>query len=418
MVASAKVYKDKLALILISSYIYSVFLFSYAEGKTFVPKIIGLIIFLYFFAQLAFGRLDINFKKEFMFLFLWLMFSFVSAAFAKDVGIAVAKVITLLQVYGLSFVIFSFYLALKKTDVFLFVFITATFLCVGLSWGDPAAYTLEGRYHATLGNSNLLALVTLVSMLSAMHFTLSGKRIITKIFGAISVPALFYIVLLTGSRKAFLGMFLLVTIFGGIKFLYYMKHDARKAFPILMVYFLVMVFGINYLVQSEHFGRIERIYRAFESGDKSLAGKSELGRLELYEKGFEVALNNPVFGVGLDNLRNVKSGILGGNVGTYSHSNYIEIMTSTGFVGFLLYFSIYITSFRNYNLVRRFTSKLNDKEKSEYHIALVLFICFVIYDFAMVSYYEKLSWLIFSFVISIPYILLDDIRYKNRLDEK
>ena len=106
-----------------------------------------------------------------------------------------------------------------------------------------------------------------------------------------------------------------------------------------------------------------------------------------------------MLGVGIDNFRKVGTGqVLGTKVGTYSHSNYIEILVSTGFIGFLLYFAIYISIFKR--IIRLRQRKLKGTEHNYLILVLSMFSMFVLYDFAMVSYYEKMSWLLLSVILA------------------
>ena len=72
-----------------------------------------------------------------------------------------------------------------------------------------------------------------------------------------------------------------------------------------------------------------RFQRAMDNPDIDTA------RSQMYVRGVDLFWENPLAGVGLGNFQ-VVSGL-----GAYSHSDYIEVASNTGIIGFILYFSIY-----------------------------------------------------------------------------
>ena len=63
-------------------------------------------------------------------------------------------------------------------------------------------------------------------------------------------------------------------------------------------------------------------------------------RLELITEGFHMFKKNPLFGVGLGSFTSYSS------TGAMSHNDYIEVLASTGIIGFLLYFPIYLMFYK------------------------------------------------------------------------
>ena len=90
------------------------------------------------------------------------------------------------------------------------------------------------------------------------------------------------------------------------------------------------------LKNSSNAYRINSLLSAVVDKDIRKAEGSDRGRVLLYKKGLESLARNPL-GVGLGNFRNLKDeSSLNRNVGTYAHSNYIEVSVSTGVIGFIL----------------------------------------------------------------------------------
>lgn len=63
-------------------------------------------------------------------------------------------------------------------------------------------------------------------------------------------------------------------------------------------------------------------------------------RFELIKIGLRLFMDNPVFGVGLGRFQTASG------TGYYAHNEWIEILSTTGFVGFVLFFSVYVVAWR------------------------------------------------------------------------
>ena len=121
-------------------------------------------------------------------------------------------------------------------------------------------------------------------------------------------------------------------------------------------------------------------------------------------------------GVGLDNFRVAivdYPGFRGPRSGYYAHSNYIEVLADTGFTGFVLYFLMYVVFARRLLKLRK--RNLNVPDRRLYHALIVLFCVILVSDVAMVSYYDKIAWIVFSSAIAGALIL--ERRVKGRAAE-
>jgi len=176
---------------------------------------------------------------------------------------------------------------------------------------------------------------------------------------------------------------------------------------------LIIVIGAGvYIFNSQHSHRLMRLSSIFEKGSMAGAAKSEAGRVELYKLAFNEGLKNPVFGVGLDNFREVRSGQrFGSKVGTYAHSNYMEVMVSTGIIGLMIYISIYVSML--FKLFRLRKAIFQKELVGGYALASSLLAMFIILDFAMVSYSEKISCFILAGLIAQISILQKQMELIN-----
>ena len=156
--------------------------------------------------------------------------------------------------------------------------------------------------------------------------------------------------------------------------------------------------AIGYLISTTVGGRLLTLVNAVQSG--SFAGTGEISlpaRAWMYKKGFELALENPVIGIGLDVFRTSYVNV-GQAIGNNSHSNYIEVLASTGFVGAFLYFGMYYSW---WSKLAKGTALLQSSTRAaNYAVAASLAAAFLALDVGWATYYEKLPWLIIPGLIA------------------
>jgi O-antigen ligase len=165
-----------------------------------------------------------------------------------------------------------------------------------------------------------------------------------------------------------------------------------------MALLLLIPVAIYWLITSDFWFRMEAALEVVQGGDRAAADGSLAGRIWLYQRAMEVALENPLIGIGLDNFRDQTGTQIGQRIGTYTHSNYMEVLVSTGLVGFLIYFSIYWLWLRK--LIRCRGLVHDQNHFAAYLRVVTVVLAYVIMDFTTVSYYSKLQWLVFPWVIA------------------
>jgi O-antigen ligase len=262
--------------------------------------------------------------------------------------------------------------------------------------------TPDGRVYGTMGNANGYGVMLSVAMTLSLVTALDAKSLIVKVFFFAATIPIVNMMLQTGSRKAMIAGLLLG---GGVVCIAYLYRSGKEALSSLFVAMIMVVFlmvgGVTYLVNSDHWFRTEQAMAAVD-GDRGGADNSTLGRLWLAEQAIDLSLRNPLLGVGLDAFRMAKASNTGMTIGTYSHSNYLEVLVSTGIAGFVLYFSIYwlwvkkIYAFRG--LMRSSASF------RRYTMVMTVVAMIAIMDVTMVSYYDKFIWLVWPWVVAELYL--------------
>lgn len=185
-------------------------------------------------------------------------------------------------------------------------------------------------------NSNGIAIKLTIGCILGVDQIRRLKNRYLKILVFASVIGMFSIMMLCGSRTAF--MIAVVGIMSYIWLTYKNKWIIMTGLVIIgvmAVYNLVMVIPELYNVLG---------YR-LEILEQGLAGNTTRGsgtevRLMMLTDGLKVFYANPILGVGMNNFRNVFGDMYG--VFKYSHSNHIEILADFGLVGFVLYYSGFI----------------------------------------------------------------------------
>jgi O-antigen ligase len=261
------------------------------------------------------------------------------------------------------------------------------------------------RIAGTQGNANLFAFVLLISCVLSLDLLKRYKNIIPKGALLCNIGMAFPFILATGSRKGLIGFFFLLC-FETINTIFSHKPRKRLGSLVFGVLGLGLAFAIFFqmLSVSPHLGRLQNLER-FAKGKALVQQENSLGgRLSLYRRGVELAMKRPLFGVGLDMFRFYDSALKITTVDqTYSHSNVVEVLADTGFLGFAIYYSAYILIAFRIMASRKRCDHLSSKNYlylSSMIIALVM-----LFDCFSVTYYEKNYWIALTIVLcSIEFV--------------
>jgi len=383
--------------IFIFLFVFCVIFFGYREGYTYIYKIAGCLLVLLFIFRRALLNFPLTTPLEYMIAGSWVIFSLCSGLFAISFNTFFIMFLTVLQVLFISYVICNLLIWMDRPLFPLFAIFWSTLMLSVIVFTNPLAYSVGGRLEGTLGNANLYGLVLLISIMFALHQFFNSTYVFKIVYLA-SIPFLFYMLGETGSRKAMISVILFLGVYTIVKF----RHDITKKPAIAILSTIILVAAglssLTYLQQTRHYKRLEHLIDEVKSGSVNKKDESTYHRYKLYDKGYTIGLENPVFGVGLDNFRNATSGGIISEKGAYAHSNYIEIFADTGIVGLLLYCSIYLSLL--IKAIKLWLIKPTIDMTGTYLLVTCVLIIYILYDFAMVSYFEKFSWLILTVVIA------------------
>jgi len=183
-------------------------------------------------------------------------------------------------------------------------------------------------------NSNQIGLMASlgVAMVCYLFFIKAQEtRRFNKVFGAALIVFFLFFVVLSGSRKSLIIVFvtLMVYLFGSSK-----SHKTRK-----IVIAIACTYGLLYALYNVPF-LYDHIGYRFEGLIETISGTGSEGSAQARQGMIDIGLNafiqKPLFGYGLNGFSQVYGEITG--ISVYSHNNYVELLVNTGLVGFVLYY--------------------------------------------------------------------------------
>lgn len=325
------------------------------------------------------------FPKELVFWFLFLITSLIFGLIvAKDYGILLSAIQTygqfLVLILGILYISYND----KRVDFFVNVFIVFAILCalttifIGIDYGF-------GRI--TMGktnNPNSLG-ITMVIGVCCILYNISFKKIYYLIPYLGILVLLVYVTILTGSRKSFLSMCLIIgfwLVFVALNELKELEFlDQAKGILAIMLVVVIMYYLI-YPYYSESV-LTQRLTTLFETGSDTREG--------MYDVAFALFKENPLIGIGFNNYRVVSV------YKTYSHSTYAEALACTGLIGSLIYFLPFLSLLIN-NVRMAFNIQHPLNKQSRVMLGLLGVLLFL--GIGVIHFYSLTSSIAFGMLIA------------------
>lgn len=341
----------------------------------------------------------------------WFAFSAAVIAFgalgltwAVDVPTALDMVKTLCINLAALFAAYQYFMLRRdmRRVLLLYILAVAAFLTavVALSWPKPFETRLGME---ALVNPNDVAIIAAAAFLLTLQRALGepGEKAGRRLFWLLAFVPLMGAVFFASSLKGY-------ALIGAGTVLYvllrYPKHAPRNAAILLLA-----SCGVVYLLTMEGFlarwpgvyyritYRLQKILEYLEGGARHRS-LSIIVRNKLIAAGIALIKARPLTGWGLDCFR-----FLPGSGGTYSHSNYIELLVSGGAPLLLLFYAPYALAIKNAFAAR--------KHSTAVRALLALVILQLPLDWAMVSYFDRSTLL-------MPILLLAGTRLAKDDGEK
>ncbi|MDY0133179.1 MAG: O-antigen ligase family protein [Desulforegulaceae bacterium] len=331
-------------------YFYVAINFSYSDvfgNESRYYFLISQLLLIYFPVHFLFNnRLKVKLDYPFFFYFSLFVFSFYSCFL---LGIAQSNYNTLIaffKVFIIFFIIFYYVDNRKKFLIVLFSLFLSGFALYYFNkesvliskmlyetFGDTSS---NSRLYGTAGNANQLTILAFCALWASTTLFFYFKSKIYRFIFLSPLPFLFYLIILSGSKKGLLS----ILIFMAFVLLFHVKKILfrRKIFkePLLIFSFyvlviLIMVLMFQYLTES-YYG--QRLYSALTL--ESVHGYDK-ARADLGFAALKMWMESPLWGKGFDNFRNL-SAQYGAKPDTYSHSSLLGLLANLGVFGIFFYF--------------------------------------------------------------------------------
>ena len=201
------------------------------------------------------------------------------------------------------------------------------------------------RLHGLIQNANGFASVAIMGIGGVLFLWSNIKSLNGKIFSIIIISFLVFTIILTASRSGFISMLTLFVCW--LVFCYYKNFVKHKFVYIFLILILVPVLsiGYSYLLEETYLGK-----RFQNVEDREL---TEETRFQLYMEGFEMFKQSPFYGVGLSQF------VVYSSKQAIAHSEYMELLATTGLGGLILMISFYYTILRKNYRVKKVISDKN-----------------------------------------------------------
>ncbi|MCR4661089.1 MAG: O-antigen ligase family protein [Clostridia bacterium] len=192
------------------------------------------------------------------------------------------------------------------------------------------------------------------------------------------IPSAIFVLcgIFTGSRT------FIVLIVASLSVIVFIRFRTKKWLLLIVYALLVGLFFI--LINLPAFATLkmrvdQMLYTLFGIGNSKI-DHSSIHRVLWQRYGYYLASHNLIFGYGCEGF-SIYSGI-----GTYSHSNFSEVLCNFGIIGFSLFYACYLVPF-----LYCFGGKQKDR------FAVIVFVIYFLFKgFIGVSYYYKESYLIIA----------------------
>lgn len=368
----------------------------------YLSNILGFLLILFIFIyklknKIMFKRIKKYFPLELNLLLLYGISSLIFGLFiAIDINLLINSIYKYFEHIILLYVIFYYSLIDERIDFPLNVFLFVALLSAFKTVFDGYDYH-RGRISLGIRNNpNTLGIMMVVGS-GFLLYKLKTHNILKTIIIFALVFLFSYVIILTGSRKAFLAFLLIFALWLGILILVELqKLNFKKQF----VYFLIALASIlifnfafyPFIKDSVLWGRLLTLLK---TGDDI--------RFDMYKEAITYFKCSPLIGIGYNQFRVLSK------YQTYSHSTYGEVLANTGIIGFIIYFSVYFIILIKY-LIKIFQTTYH---KHQYVILLSLFGTLLFLGIGIIHFYGKNSLYALAIIIAFPYL-----KHKNTSKKK
>lgn len=325
----------------------------------------------------------------------WVAVGLFFSPFAYDINEHL-KILTVTTFYMLTSVFFSEFLIKSRlpfhqyTFIMLNIWALVNFILLFLFLIGvyvPSKGDFSGVFHDrnVFSITTLLVLGFSLSHLGSLHNKISRFILYFSLISCVSM------IVISKSLTGLVGLIFLM-------FLYSQRYSFFKRFFLYGAGCLLLAFII--MTDNPISIRVSR-FALVLMGDTDLLHTNESAYLRMYllKGGFELAMQNPWFGIGLNNA---KEFVIwpDRDYGSFLHNTYLDILTSGGFPLFLVYYGpIFYCLFSLISLRKKVLRILDERYYSLWKLAFVSLSLKLICDLTWTTYFEY--FMVFTVMFSM-----------------
>lgn len=309
----------------------------------------------------------------------FVLYEFISLLWARNQTLADSQFITQIQLFLLYFFVYQAIYRYGEIKDYLNAIYASGFIMIIFAmvrYGGISNYINIMQTGVRLGgeiaNENTFGLIFGNAALSAMYYAIIEEK---KVHYLSLIPFVFF-GFSSGSKKT--ALVLCVGFIG----LFLLKYGFKRIYKFLIV---IVIFAIisRYLLSLPIFSTINDRLTSYLSGDLNTSDRI---RSDMINFGIQLFKEHPFIGYGLQNFRNYYP------TSQYSHNNFIEILTSLGMFGFILYYSMFIVP------IIKILKDWLIKHVVDTQMLMLMFLLVVemVFGWGMVQFYGKSSWILFG----------------------
>lgn len=378
---------SKTVLVLMVSYMSSVLLFSHIAALNIISQVLFVLAFggsgIYLFIHGKNFRYD-SFLKYFA---LFIAFCFVTFFWSENKSNTISKIITLIQLFALSVVMYSYISAYDNIDVFIRGLLLAGIICciVVIGYygiGEYVELMMSGaRLGGNIANVNTIGLYSATTVMLCFYYGYLKNNKKAYILMILPIMTAFG----SGSRKALVMVVLSIVL---IIFMKYRESISLRSFIKFLLATVIACLLIWWASTLPIFSGVFERFSQMLGGETGIRDNSTNVRDSMTRIGFQYFLKNPYKGIGLGNSYIILGEVM--NRETYFHNNFVEILASCGIFGFLIYYAMYFYLIKNLYLLAVRTGD------SRAMLMFVLILTQLVLSYGFVSYYDKMTYIYLS----------------------
>lgn len=316
-------------------YILSLYFFNDKEGMTIYSNALAFLLMVIIWMNFIIKKRKLILDKFLAVNLVFIAMCSISCFFAINNIIAINKVKTLILLFLLMVSLVNYidsYEKIKKVIAYLIFsgFIVSAYILL------KSDFSYSTRFGSEIGNVNNVGMIISLSAILCFYTIINEKK---KFLYGLMFITMIITILLTGSRKAILFIFLNIILISYLRNKENLKGIIKFIFIsvciLIITYYLI--FNIEFFY--EILGKRIEILISFISGEGTNEESMNM-RFYMIKFGVEMFKENLFLGYGIDNYRV----LLGASTGleTYAHNNYIELAVDIGIFGVCTYYLSHI----------------------------------------------------------------------------